>query len=77
MTTPHHLQSLPWGTNLYIQVAGQRLPWRFTKATVTGWKRTDGLARPNQWVDHEQLAALGEIVDPPWKDKPDDGQTGN
>lgn len=75
MASVQHLEGLSWGANIYIQVPGQRLPWRFTKATATGWKRTDGLARPNQWVDHEQLADLGEIVDPPWKEKPDDGQT--
>lgn len=65
--TPADLAARKYGATIYLQMPGQRLPWRFTKVTETGWKRVDGLARPNQWVSNEQLADLaneGTITNP-------------
>ncbi|WP_104086530.1 hypothetical protein [Arthrobacter sp. GMC3] len=70
--TPADLAARKYGATLYLQMPGQRLPWRFTKVTETGWKRTDGLAH-GQWVSHEQLADIaneGIITNPFTKETP-------
>ena len=72
-----HLTSQPRGTSVYVQVPGQRLPWRFTRIGAVFWKRTDGLARPGDMQDSAGVARLGEIIDPPWKEKRNDSTTRN
>ena len=67
------LSAKPFGANIYLELPGHRLPLRFTRVTDTGWKRTDGLARPNTWLGHDQLAELtthGTITNPFTKESP-------
>lgn len=69
-----HLRSLGWGASVYIRTHKTGKVLRFTKLTRDGWKNTDPFSRPGAWIDDKDLAQLGTITTPPWKDKPDDRQ---
>lgn len=74
MTAPEqcvlkHLQGLPHGVNVYIRTHNNGGVLRFTKLTRASWKHTDGFARPGTWIRDDELARLGTITDPPWKER--------
>lgn len=73
MTAPEpcvvkHLQGLPSGVTVYIRTHNAGNVLRFTKLTKTSWKHTDGHARPGTWITDTELAQLGTITNPPWKE---------
>lgn len=75
MTTPlttDWLSIASYGQQVFVYRKPDRRPWRFTKLTDTGWKRTDAFCPPNQWLGPDQLATLNPTTTPPWKENPDD-----